>query len=431
MKKNLFGWLAMAAMLVGTGCSTDEVVNDYSPENAIQFGTYVGRDAQGRASIISADDLATLGFGVFTYYTDSETKNEVYDKDYSIPNFMYNQKVEGILSSTQADNKETNASDVTTWTNGWYYSPLKYWPNDVNDKLTFFAYAPYSDSNADVDSPETYDNISFPVQTSMIGDPIISFTVNDEVKNQTDFLISKTDNRNMVKNATPGVSTTNEVNFQFVHALARIGFTVKAIVDDVDGTPNKALDANTTIVVKKVVLAGEAGVLNAEPTAGCFYTQGTVNLNQQNVNVVDGTTGRYQNVNWTTTGSLQRFILTDGHFKDETGTNDTRGFILNNENSEGPNDLNKAGSYIMVIPQDFTSGGLYVYVEYDVITTDPAVGNSTVTNHISTEVNNINFQSGKAYLLNLQLGMTSVKVTTSVENWSTESGTSVDLPANT
>jgi len=46
MKKNLFGWLAMATMLVGTGCSSDEVVNDYSPENAIQFGTYVGRDAQ-------------------------------------------------------------------------------------------------------------------------------------------------------------------------------------------------------------------------------------------------------------------------------------------------------------------------------------------------------------------------------------------------
>ena len=57
MKKNLFGWLAMAAMLVGTGCSTDEVVNDYSPENAIQFGTYVGRDAGSRVAETTTETL--------------------------------------------------------------------------------------------------------------------------------------------------------------------------------------------------------------------------------------------------------------------------------------------------------------------------------------------------------------------------------------
>ena len=68
MKKNLFGWLAMATMLVGTGCSSDEVVNDYSPENAIQFGTYVGRDAQGRASVIDDTNLGTLGFGVYALF---------------------------------------------------------------------------------------------------------------------------------------------------------------------------------------------------------------------------------------------------------------------------------------------------------------------------------------------------------------------------
>jgi len=44
--RRFLGWVAMATMVLSTGCSNDEVVNDYSPENAIQFGTYVGRDAQ-------------------------------------------------------------------------------------------------------------------------------------------------------------------------------------------------------------------------------------------------------------------------------------------------------------------------------------------------------------------------------------------------
>ena len=121
MKKNLFGWLVMAAMLVGTGCSTDEVVNDYSPENAIQFGTYVGRDAQTRAQIIGNDNQdgkQQLGsFGVFAFY-----RNE--GATVSIPNFMNNQL-------------------VTISGNAWTYSPIKYWPNESSDKIDFYAYAPH------------------------------------------------------------------------------------------------------------------------------------------------------------------------------------------------------------------------------------------------------------------------------------------------
>ena len=94
MKKNLLGWFAMATMLVGTGCSSDEVVNDYSPENAIQFGTYVGRDAVSRGSIITTEgntnasagivspSLREKGFGVFAYYTDNGSfTDNVYDNN--------------------------------------------------------------------------------------------------------------------------------------------------------------------------------------------------------------------------------------------------------------------------------------------------------------------------------------------------------------
>ena len=76
MKKSyLFGMFALAAMTM-VGCSNDEVVNDYSQDNAIQFGTYVGRDASGRGTVIDTngedDNLALSKFGVFAFYNDND-----------------------------------------------------------------------------------------------------------------------------------------------------------------------------------------------------------------------------------------------------------------------------------------------------------------------------------------------------------------------
>ena len=158
MKKNLLGWLAMATMLVGTGCSSDEVVNDYSPENAIQFGTYVGRDAQGRASVIDDTNLGTLGFGVYAYYTDGASFNE----SSSTPNFMRNQKVEKTID-------------------GWVYDPLKYWPNESTDKLSFFAYAPYQGTG------DAENNLTLS-QITNGGIPKVVFSLNQDVEKQEDLL---------------------------------------------------------------------------------------------------------------------------------------------------------------------------------------------------------------------------------------------------
>ena len=422
-KRNLFGWFAMAAMVISS-CSTDEVVNDYSPENAIQFGTYVGRDAQGRGTVIteegngtpSEQSLQSLGFGVFTYYTDES----VYNAGTSPCNFMYNTKVS---------------------TSAWTYSPIKYWPNDPGDKLTFFAYAPYDDhTNAD----DNHGNIDFDNQVVMEGDPIITFNVNNEVKYQTDLLISKTDNRNLRKNT--GVSVDEKVTFNFAHALSRIGFTVKAIVDEVvAGSPQK-LNASTTIVLKKVVLYGGDKVTgNTVPadasTNGIFYTQGKLNLNQSNANVV-----------WDNCSGKQLFTLDNNDFvpqADAATMYDNEGYILTENtgiigadkaNSTKPNELNTDDSYLMIIPQNLVGIGFSVYVEYDVITLDSNLGDaavpstyaeikSKVTNHISTPIE-INFESGKAYKLNLQLGMTSVKIDADVVAWDTEVGSLVDLPKN-
>ena len=234
----------------------------------------------------------------------------------------------------------------------------------------------------------------------------------------------------------------DKVTFNFAHALSRIGFTVKAITDEVTAVVPNKLDDNTFIVLKKVKLSSVAGVGNSEPTTGVFYTNGKLNLN----NPSTATTAAP--ALWTDCTGAQTFTLADENFVEQNVTYPLgisyteNGFVLTENtsiintiagNSTMENQLNAADSFIMVIPQNLSSAGFYVYVEYDVVTIDESLTNklSVVTNHISKKVDGLNFESGKAYTLNLQLGMTSVKVTASVDNWNDVSGTNVDLPINT
>ncbi|MFA6360125.1 MAG: fimbrillin family protein, partial [Dysgonamonadaceae bacterium] len=171
MKKNNLFLLFLMALIV-MSCSKDETTMSIPQEgNAIEFGTYVGRDAQTRASIIDATALQTQGFGVFAYYTN----NGDYTTS-STPNFMWNTKVS---------------------TAGWTYAPIKYWPNETTDKLTFFAYAPHSTT--------TNSNVSDLSVNTTAGDPTLKFTVNDVAKKQSDLLYADATNlKNLTKQSITG-----------------------------------------------------------------------------------------------------------------------------------------------------------------------------------------------------------------------------------
>ena len=60
-RRILFSALAVALVAM-VGCSKDEPVENFSPENAIQFGTYVGRNASTRATVVDVAKLATDAF---------------------------------------------------------------------------------------------------------------------------------------------------------------------------------------------------------------------------------------------------------------------------------------------------------------------------------------------------------------------------------
>lgn len=165
--KRVFNYLAVAAsaILVLSACTSDKLeaysgqpdTNPESPDNAITFGTYVGKSGVTRAGVggfTGAMTTETLrasgaGFGVFAFYTGTDTYSTYRGKEKNYPNFMYNEHVYGDGASA------------------WKYDNIKYWPNEFNNgaiddqnndmsndpaqgfenggNVTFFAYAPWVD----------------------------------------------------------------------------------------------------------------------------------------------------------------------------------------------------------------------------------------------------------------------------------------------
>ncbi len=388
--RNSFILSAMAfAALTMVGCAQDDVVHESpSVNNAIQFGTYIGRAAQTRASVVDLGVVKEKGFGVFAFYTGTDN----FDNNAS-PNFMYNQQV----TWTQ------DATDPTDPTKGeWTYTPVKYWPNNTGDKVSFFAYAPY-------DKDQTW-----PMSTS---NTEILFEVKENVQQQKDLLWNKTSQLNLKK---PDVEKV--IDFNFGHALARIGFKLAGAFDQVEAGGN--IDKNTVITVKKVMLSGEEHTYNGPdnvtwPVNGVLHARAYLDLTQ---------TGD------TPSWNIDQGALTLTWSSDNTGDFKENSNILK-EGNDGERPLNGDNAYAMVIPQTFdNNSSLYVYIEYEVETTDnTATDNSSkITNYISKKVElpNNKLEAGKAYTLNLVLGMTTVKLSTDITDWDTKTNVNVDLPAN-
>lgn len=368
MKKVLF-FAAAAIMMVG--CSKDQVVSEMPQDNAINFGMYFGRDAQSRAAIMDLDDLKAQSFGVFAYYTDGSD----YVEGTSKPNFMFNQNV------------KWNGTDA------WTYSPLKYWPNEATDKLSFFAYAPHMEqSNGNITLAAGFDKASASA-------PSITYTLDDDQSTHVDLLWADDD---PVANLTKQ-TTSEKVNFVFKHALSRIGFKSVAVIDESsndangdidDGAHSKPLDGNTKITLKSIKLTGN------------FYQGGTLNL----------ATGAWSGhvaaapteYNWATTDFLNDDVTT------------TKAVVLNDD------------KYLTVLPYA-GSQQIKIQVVYTVKTTDTSLdlGYSEVTNTITSDAFDFTFQQGYAYNFVLHVGLTSVKFSADVTPWTTnEQDIVVNVPLN-
>ena len=238
--------LAMPIVLLMVGCAEEDAARDPQVNGSamvkgmpIDFGAddagdttrispYLTRTA---VNILNLSGVQTSGFGVFAAHTGLHT----YANSSISSNFMYNQK-------------------VTYSSSNWTYSPIKYWPNgedgsDLPDYISFFAYAPYSETASACIT-------DFPLPIEM-GDPWLIYRLADDVASQVDLLFA-TPVFDKTKPASTATAAEKKVQFKFKHALACVGDKVTTSVSEELGnllkdevTGNASLD-QITILLNKV-----------------------------------------------------------------------------------------------------------------------------------------------------------------------------------
>ena len=160
--------------------------------------------------------------GVYAYYHPGSGNTPGAWSASATPNFMFNQKA-------------TNEADK----DGFSYSPLKYWPNNLNDKLSFIGYYPYTDDAESGETSTAKTGITPKLTISGTGLPSFDFTVKENVDDQVDFLIS--DLLTGLPNGTSAVSPSSatdrssltivdKVRLLFHHATSKV--TIRIAVDD-------------------------------------------------------------------------------------------------------------------------------------------------------------------------------------------------------
>lgn len=253
----------------------------------------------------------------------------------------------------------------------WTYTPLKYWP--TQGQIDFLAYAPYNKDQKLKENTNTFD-----------------FTVAPEVANQIDLLWA---------NATGKITenfagtTKEKVKFLFKHALSRLGYTIKL-------SGNYTSD-NATFTLNQITLAG-----SANENTQAFYKTGTIDLSKTSS---DGLWSNYvgkQNFNW----------VSESYKVESTKPYDPK-------------------NYLFVIPQDFSQSKttenpnvdeLYVIVKYTIDYKTSGQQINTVYKKLP-----IKFEQGKAYMLNLTIGLPiefdiDVETVSGVEDWHPEPDNNID-----
>lgn len=463
--KKVFSLIATAILAVGfTACSQSDSLEDNgfsssatSIDNAVQFGTYLGKVGTTRAGYpgaITTTELQdgksgskTKGFGVFAFNTGASDWSAA--KASATPNFMWNQQV---------------YYDASTWK----YEPVKYWPNGIDaantsgtpsktatqgavQKLSFFAYAPYVEpTTAGTFSPAETSGITALTGNAATGDPKVTYKLNvasgktaaDNVDllwgTRGDATYSETDGTNNTLSPLPTESpyaynvdltkqnTTEKVNFLFKHALSKIGGLNGLKVQlDVDNNEGGVLDSKSNVSVQSIVISG---VEDKIATTGVFdIATGTwsgVALDAEYAktelfNVTDASDGVDPDI-FTAVGTPFTYSTGWNH---EGVTNTAKSIFKTGTQKE-----------FYLLP-GVDGQQLEVAITYQVRTYDTNLNGdySTVNQTITNIVTLPELAPNKYYTLIMHLGLTSVKFEASVADWES-TGTGIEkkvwLPSN-
>lgn len=417
-----FWTFLITTLLLVTGCSKSEVVTTYEQEVAKQeyvkqqptqqevnnspvpvvFDVASGNQATTRA--LTTEDILKQdgnGFGVFGYYT-----NGAYPVPNTtvIPNFMYNQRV--------------------YWdTDAWTYTPVKYWPNDfstgavdnqdpaatgsANDKLSFFAYAPYVPVNIATGAAKNPDES---IKTTGIvglslnsdnGDPLVNYQIG---AGSEDLLWSALLNQTKTTGAYPDYAV-NTPTFSFSHALTALTFEVGAYFDETPSMSHTQQIADGTyITIDRVDIVSTnlpyQGWLNLRTGVWTDLTTGSGSTALMNGEIAEHVRYKADATAPYSTPSTTNMV-NPGVGRGDDGTPDAAATTY---------PLLKDGQYLVMIPS--TGLDLDIICTYYVWTFDSRNGDgiSKVKNVVKDSLSDLTLETGKAYTITLRLGMRSVKL---------------------
>lgn len=414
MKKNLFvGFIALTALTV-TSCTNDEVVEAIPQKQAIEFGTYLGRDAQARNEQLTSDNFEN--FGVLAYYTGQKAWGDIdtnypngYGKDVATPNFMYNQLVE--VTQPVAPATERTYS----------YSPLKYWPTTQEDKITFFAYAPF----VDFTTTPTY-NMTAMSANNAKGLPTITYVIDGQnLDEQVDFVADALIDQTRNATVNPDGSQ-RDVEFTLNHELTRVSFTAKLDKDINDDDKNKS-----TVNIKSIVFGGDKNYLKgtytfASTNDNLTTSPETINrgswdftdVNAADLEIVDG--------NLTTTSNESLGANSEKYYTEE-------GVRLVDST---PQKLFGENNYLFLLPANGVEGldvegDITLTITYDIVTEDSnlELGYSVTETTKVIELPVGNLAQGKAYNYDLTFYLNEIVFKATVSTWN-ETDKSEDVDWN-
>lgn len=366
----LFGFIAAAAL---AGCSKDETVKALPQENAIEFGTYLGRDAMTKGVELTNDNL--LNFGVFASYTGQSD----WASSPGIYNFMYDQYVSRV----------SNTAD-------WTYNPKKYWPTTKGDKISFFAYAPHQED-------DTFTGIAVKTADDGAGAPVITYSIDAaNLTTQADFTADV-----LMNQVKEGYATLDDedrtVSFELLHELTRLNFTAC-----LDRNAFGADAANKTKVNIKSINFVEGGE---------FYTSADYTFATEN-----GKRGTWSNKT-SADLNIAGLLNTATPDADDLGGYVVPGILLADTKSVT---LFETANYLFLIPTDEsgleTAGKVKIEVSYDIVTVDGALnaGHSCTPATKIIEFPEGTLKQGVAYNFHLTFGLNEIKLSASVVGWDTD-----------
>ena len=220
------------AFSASTDGNSTRAIGEIADQPALQTLTF---EASNRDRI-GDTKTGVRGIGIFGCYTGKLK----YEQTTVSCDFMYNQQVTWDNSSSE-----------------WKYNPVKYWPNENNDYLSFFAYAPYEpdpqdDGRCIIDISDNYE----------LGDPWLNYRLSKnpwglitdtsdpayKSETQVDLMYGTkkegtsapytykawTDQLHFKQDGTLSgdVTLDNKVEFTFKHALACVGEKITIKLSD-------------------------------------------------------------------------------------------------------------------------------------------------------------------------------------------------------